>query len=302
MAFMSAPENFVPTTTVPEQQPASASTSTNLHIRTLRPALFKSDQINLCAFLGNHVKVLWPSVDILSQESSHKLSINVTQDLIHLSVAKKQLWDERVLDINKEKTLSDDQRTHFWMLQKQLNNVSVKALTYEEACIILGLNHENLYWELSAERQINELTYKDNELNLKSVWKDGTFKSYSWQIIAVAWLMHLEVSIVEEAILSDKMGPSSPAKLPAYRPVYPLWAGGNGVAVKAHKSASSLTKTYASYCIYNKCDDAWEFKVRDGAITTIDVPPQHFKLSDWWIHVITKIGFQSWGSVLCILC
>ena len=67
------------------------------------------------------------------------------------------------------------------------------------------------------------------------------------------------------------------------------------MAIKAPKSASSSAKTYSTYSIYNIYDEGWEYKL--AAPTTIDKPPHHTKLCDWWINVVARINLEDRGTV-----
>ncbi|MCJ1225761.1 hypothetical protein MMC12_002410, partial [Toensbergia leucococca] len=72
---------------------------------------------------------------------------------------------------------------------------------------------------------------------------------------------------------------------------------GDGIAIKAHKSAASSPNTFASYKVHHEYDETWAQKLRMSATSTINFPPKHTKLADWWIFVLVKVEVQERGHI-----
>lgn len=136
-------------------------------------SLSKSDQVNLCAYIDKHLKMLQLPFNILSDASSIKPCTDVTKELVRPRVTEEYLWDERALDLHKEKEITDAQQTHFWELQKQLNNVTAKVPSYKGTCAIRGPNFHHPYRGSSAERRSDGLQSKEHGYSSQLVWQDG---------------------------------------------------------------------------------------------------------------------------------
>ncbi|KAI9810553.1 MAG: hypothetical protein M1827_006226 [Pycnora praestabilis] len=166
-----------------------ASNLANLDKDNPRPPLDRARQAYLLAYLGRHAKILYPEVDILDPSSVVPTSNPAAQELVCDQMIEEAL---------------NAKRAAFRELQKALNSVTADPPSYKAACRRLKLAPEEPYWGPSALLRI--MTEVEPGQDEKTVWSDGTFMPYPWQIVAVSWLLDMEASIIGGGLIGDDMG------------------------------------------------------------------------------------------------